>query len=371
MFILGLTINAGIGDFFKESAKGNCKGKSLLMLGRQLVYMDSVHVFLMAERMNITLKKGIAVKDDARSSNRFIEPESFFQLLGFEQVDSMDISPYEGANILFDLNSDELPEKLHRQYDYILDGGTLEHIFQVPNALHNIVLMLKSSGKIFHYLPASGWINHGYYTFSPSLFNDFYRNEQFFIEDLQIVLENRDLIAQGILPRNIEDCLSTNLDCRMLNLSDQHFSLLKDYYGLIKCIAQKPEHMQKTCIPIQRHWYKGQDEYFHALMNRWNLYNYPDQSIMVWGCGKVAKQFYTKFREKEKIKGFLIGDSTSLIGKSFEGLTIFDYRQIKKLSVKAIVIASINYEEEIIKQVQEIDVRALGIQVIRLKKYLR
>ena len=56
--------------------------------------------------------------------------EQFFIDLGFENVDSLDNSSYEGATIIHNMNK---PTPSHfKKYDYILDAGTIEHIFNTP-----------------------------------------------------------------------------------------------------------------------------------------------------------------------------------------------------------------------------------------------
>jgi hypothetical protein len=48
---------------------------------------------------------------------------SFFKAIGFKNVDTLDLSDYEGANIIFDLNEDKIPSGLINKYDLIYDGG--------------------------------------------------------------------------------------------------------------------------------------------------------------------------------------------------------------------------------------------------------
>jgi len=88
-----------------------------------------------------------------------------------EAVDTIDISDYEGANLVHDLN---LPLQLERRYDLIIDGGTLEHIYNVPIALDNISSLLKVGGKVVHFSPANNYMGHGFYQFSPELFASYY-----------------------------------------------------------------------------------------------------------------------------------------------------------------------------------------------------
>ena len=89
--------------------------------------------------------------------------------LGFEHVDILDISGYEGANILQDLNV-PIPPKLHERYDLIVDGGSLEHVFNFPMAIENIMRMAKVGGEIILISPSNNYCGHGFYQISPELF---------------------------------------------------------------------------------------------------------------------------------------------------------------------------------------------------------
>src|SRR5438045_2450542 len=53
-----------------------------------------------------------------------LSDRSFFQMLGFSEVHSLDVSDYEGASEIFDLNSTLLPHHLEGAFDFVLDGGT-------------------------------------------------------------------------------------------------------------------------------------------------------------------------------------------------------------------------------------------------------
>jgi hypothetical protein len=117
----------------------------------------------------------------------YLSDDSLFELLGFEEFDSLDFSDYEHANIIFDLNSGSLPEQLKEKYDFIIDGGTMEHVFHVPNLLANIHSMLRVGGRVMHINPASNYIEHGFYCFSPCFFADYYAANNYEINQIQIV----------------------------------------------------------------------------------------------------------------------------------------------------------------------------------------
>src|SRR4051812_36813523 len=56
---------------------------------------------------------------------------------------SLDISAYDGADFLFDLNNDNPPLHLRFRFGAILNGGTIEHVFNIPHALTAITRMLR------------------------------------------------------------------------------------------------------------------------------------------------------------------------------------------------------------------------------------
>lgn len=90
------------------------------------------------------------------------------EALRADQVDVMDYSDYEGATILQDLNV-PVSIDLHGKYDAVIDGGSLEHIFNFPAAISNLMNMTAVGGRTFLFLPANNLCGHGFYQFSPEL----------------------------------------------------------------------------------------------------------------------------------------------------------------------------------------------------------
>jgi hypothetical protein len=100
-----------------------------------------------------------------------------FKNFGATKVDSFDNSNYEDATFVADMNkpiSENQLQEVKGHYDLVIDFGTLEHIYNVPQALWNMSAILKPGGEIVHSLPANGWIGHGFYQFSPELFYTVY-----------------------------------------------------------------------------------------------------------------------------------------------------------------------------------------------------
>ena len=90
------------------------------------------------------------------------------QCLHARQIHSLDYSSYEGADLLHDLNK-PVPEIWHGKYDVVIEAGTLEHIFNFPTAVANLMKMTKAGGTMFVSMVANNLCGHGFYQFSPEL----------------------------------------------------------------------------------------------------------------------------------------------------------------------------------------------------------
>lgn len=98
---------------------------------------------------------------------------TFRERFGFARVEAIDLSTYQGAEIKHDL-CEPLPESLHGIADFVVDPGTLEHIFNPGEGLCSVAKMLKAGGMAFHLIPLN-LIDHGFFNPCPVLYHDFYR----------------------------------------------------------------------------------------------------------------------------------------------------------------------------------------------------
>lgn len=117
------------------------------------------------------------------------DAHSYFELQGCA-LDVYDIVQERGDEILCDLN---LPLKWLKEmkyvdtfYDIVLDVGTLEHCFNVAQAVFNMAALVKVGGHIIHENPFLMG-NHGFYGMQPTFYADFYENNGFEIQDLKLV----------------------------------------------------------------------------------------------------------------------------------------------------------------------------------------
>lgn len=111
-------------------------------------------------------------RPDARPWGQGVPPfaeDLLPHLLGIDRLVSLDNSAYEGATWLHDMNV-PIPAAQADAYDAVIDGGTLEHVFNVAIALANAMRMLRVGGRFFSLSPANNHCGHGFYQFSPELF---------------------------------------------------------------------------------------------------------------------------------------------------------------------------------------------------------
>lgn len=177
-------VTANIVEIVKALREREVKGKSLCMLGRQQIYIDKAAFGRFLDSLSFPYDKAV-YKNICESEET--DTYEFFRMFGLKEVCAVDYTDMDRANIIFNLNSAELPEKLSDRFDYIIDGGTLEHVFDVPQALWHVANMLKAGGLIFHLSPCAGYVNHGFFSFSPTFFLDYYTGHGFTVRDIRFM----------------------------------------------------------------------------------------------------------------------------------------------------------------------------------------
>jgi hypothetical protein len=136
---------------------------STAMIGRQNFYGDRLETGL-ARMFEV-----LGISQDARefkAQNHFCE--ELFRLLGARQVESFDISGYQQATHIHDMNQ-PLPAQFHERYSCVHDGGTIEHVFNIPQALKNCLQMVKLGGHFTQVNIANNYMGHGFWQFSPEM----------------------------------------------------------------------------------------------------------------------------------------------------------------------------------------------------------
>jgi hypothetical protein len=134
--------------------------RSTVTIGRQAVQLGDVKTFIKKFRRNLS-EKDIYARDGY--------DEKLFHYLGATTVDSLDISDYEQATIIHNMN-EPLAKKYDKRYTVVLDGGSLEHIVNFPCAVLNCMRMVAVDGHYISMVPSNNLYGHGFYQFSPELY---------------------------------------------------------------------------------------------------------------------------------------------------------------------------------------------------------
>ncbi len=158
---MGLDINAV--RFLISARKSGVEFGGVLTLGRQ-----DLNVYP-AKMRTVLEQHGFPSTAFATNAPDTGFAESVFKSLGAKNVYALDASDFEGAEFVHDLNQ-PLPEKLQQRFDIVYDGGTLEHVFNYPQALKNCMEMVKPGGRFITHAPGNNWWGHGFYQVSPELF---------------------------------------------------------------------------------------------------------------------------------------------------------------------------------------------------------
>ena len=109
------------------------------------------------------------------------DAQDFFKSLDIE-LDVYDVVKERGCEIICDLN-----HSLHtiEEYDVVIDVGTMEHCFNIGQALMNMASLVRLNGYIIHENPFLAG-NHGFYGINPTLYTDFYEQNGFEIEMVKL-----------------------------------------------------------------------------------------------------------------------------------------------------------------------------------------
>jgi hypothetical protein len=116
--------------------------------------------------------------------------EEFLRHVGAQETCSIDASEYEGASLVHDMNL-PIPAEHKGRFSAIIDGGTLEHIFNFPTAIRNCMEMLAVGGHFFTQTMANNFMGHGFYQFSPELFYRVFSPENGFRVHRAVLFESR------------------------------------------------------------------------------------------------------------------------------------------------------------------------------------
>ena len=184
-------IAVGALQFLMEEGAVRPWAGEVLTLGRQLTAVTA-DAFL-----DLARELGYSPPPQIHSVERHVvlSDRELFEGLGFGRLCALDASAYEKPEIVHDLNDTNISADLVGRFDLVFDGGTLEHVFNVASALRNVCRLTKRGGRIVHVSPLSNCVDHGFYSFSPTLFLDFYAANNWLVRRLAIARFDRDPVG--------------------------------------------------------------------------------------------------------------------------------------------------------------------------------
>lgn len=141
---------------------------------------------------------------------------------------SYDVCPALKTEI-FDLNTEQLPLAYRNRFDVVLNCGTTEHVINQMNSFAVMHDAVKPGGVIFHQVPSIGWIDHGYFTYHATFFDDLAQANGYEMVDRWLVPERMMVISPSTVdirdpyapqvPNSFKDSSGLLLDIQCFNIS--------------------------------------------------------------------------------------------------------------------------------------------------------
>jgi hypothetical protein len=137
--------------------------EKVVTIGRQVLHLNE------KELKSLLVQACIVNPGTKETYGVNVHAEKFLSLLGSSITDSLDASDYEGATLIQDLNV-PLEKNRFSKYSLLIDGGSLEHVFNFPVAVKNCMDLIETGGYYMGITPTNNFLGHGFYQFSPELY---------------------------------------------------------------------------------------------------------------------------------------------------------------------------------------------------------
>lgn len=165
-------------NFITEIPKNKTKSKlNIIFLGDQDIRINYSELNKFKKtKIEFSPKKG------NRSKKDLVELKDLFPIKNKKYLNIKTIDINGNPDLKLDItNFEEILNNsvLKNSISHFIDIGTIEHVIDPYKALCNINQLVEVDGFISHLVPCASYLNHGYYTISPQLLNDFYINNNY------------------------------------------------------------------------------------------------------------------------------------------------------------------------------------------------
>jgi SAM-dependent methyltransferase len=248
---MGLGLHA-VDAIGREHAYSPIKG-DVLFIGRQATYFTASGLAAQLRSHGHAVDTS-AIEVDRTTIHRLpgygeiVTDRSIFHALGIDHVKALDASAYEGAEIVHDLNR-PLPDNLKATADFIVDGSTLDNVFDPAMTLRNYAQLLRPGGRLL----AINTLNNRQCAFticSPDWFLDYFVENGF--SDCKVY------VCAGFAGAYNSYWLDTEYMASQRPGKLVFPPMLWDYYTLV--FAEKGPASTTECAPVQ-HPYRSPDEW--------------------------------------------------------------------------------------------------------------
>jgi len=240
---------------------------TVLTIGRQSVGLIGEEIDNLIREAGIDRRRDVAfVVDDltvgVSNARPYVTRESFFAAFTDAKVMSLDVSDYESADIICDLQG-EVPAQYHGVADFIYNGSCLDNIFDPAAAMRNMPRLLRSDGRVYHFDQGNSHPT-AYLKYSADWFMDFYALNEFNDCKTYIVDKPNSLgvpLMKGLadLPprRSTHDLIIYSYNPFVVNAGGPGYdcSPIEAFSRYeIHCIAERSTASTIDRIPIQKHY---------------------------------------------------------------------------------------------------------------------
>ncbi|MBA3064878.1 class I SAM-dependent methyltransferase [bacterium] len=268
----------------------------ILTLGRECVYatVDEIKKILVSEGLkpadidpNLSLITNIPDWQNTPKA-KYTSDVVFFNLMGIKEIYALDISDYEKPDYMWDINI-PIPIDMENRFGIVIDSGTMEHIFDVRSAFANIFRLLKIGGRIIHMSPASNYIGHSLYQFTPGLFYDYYNANKF--TDLRCFIMEHSVRKPERIASKLYKCGASNYNC--LFISSKRLAVIFH--------AEKTPSSTYNVIPYQGVIGDAQSESPVSSLKFQRIKKFVP--LFIWRF--VRSVVYLRFRNKAKVYEYI------------------------------------------------------------------
>ena len=337
--------------YYKKS--NNASGKTFFLENkRNYKYGLNYRRFdFLKANTNYVNKKKISIIEIGSSSNVFLN------LFNDKRFDLNAVEPSKQKKIKTIKQYNEVFEKIKfkKRFDIIASFHTLEHIYDINIFLQKISEIITPNGVLFIEVPNG--LKMGFLTIE-----DYYPFEHmsyFNAENLKIILRKYKF---GSFVIDNKD--NTNL--RILakfNNEEKKFALRK------KIINKNID----TFIDNYQEYQKKNDFFRKVIINRLTniieKYKKEKKIIAIYGAGVHTHHLFSLMKVASHAK-YIFDSNINKKGSYFKDYQIKHVKEITKYKIDAIVISSVNFEDEIYNSLKKINLNK-KIKIIKIYDFLK